>query len=186
MSRKKNPRNINSVGGRLSWAREKKGYNIPMLSEIIRYAGGYLSNVELNKRTPSERFLDTLEEKTGISRAWLLTGEGEMFKAEKYSPQEKEAHQVAEGPNFYAIVEQVSGRCTIVSAEDMEMIHDLLCILKSDDQGIKEAIRANLREFKRLSGFLNAQFGDIIILERRVEIKDYEGEDRRTKKASGQ
>jgi len=51
---------------------------------------------------------------------------------------------------------------------------------------IKEAIRANLREFKRLSGFLNAQFGDIIILERRVEIKDYEGEDRRTKKASGQ
>ena len=66
----------------------------------------------------------------------------------------------------------------------MELIHDLLAILKGEDKEIKAAIKANIKQFKRLSGLLNEHFGDIILLERRVRIEPIEYPDRR--KASGE
>ena len=39
-----------------------------------------------------------------------------------------------------------------------------------------EVIKNSIREFKGLCKYVNRNFGDIILLDRRIAVRDYEGE----------
>ena len=66
------------ISSRLKWARKQLGLKTQAeLAAKIGVKKGPISLVEAGIRHPSEAFLYKLEEKTGISRTWLLTGEGE-------------------------------------------------------------------------------------------------------------
>ena len=106
-----------------------------------------------------------------VNLNWIFWGKGDMVVEKNNKQRQLVANDFKVNylkKDFCRPIKKISGDCMIVTAAEMEFIHDLLCILKSGDEGLIEAIKTNLREFKRLSKILNPNFGDIIILDRRI------------------
>ena len=64
---------------RIQAARKAKGLTLKQLGDIIGISESAVSNIERGRNKPSGSTLILLCEKLGINRAWLETGEGEMF-----------------------------------------------------------------------------------------------------------
>lgn len=72
----------NTLGKRLKEIRQSKNLTLLDLSKLLKVSAGYLSEVENNKKSFSQKTLISLTEKTGINIHWLLTGEGNIFISE--------------------------------------------------------------------------------------------------------
>ena len=64
---------------RIHAARKAKGLTLKQLGNIIGISESAVSNIERGRNKPSGSTLILLCEKLGINRAWLETGEGDMF-----------------------------------------------------------------------------------------------------------
>ena len=65
---------------RIQATRKAKGLTLKQLGDIIGISESAVSNIERGRNKPSGSTLMLLCEKLGINRAWLETGEGEMFE----------------------------------------------------------------------------------------------------------
>ena len=65
---------------RIQATRKAKGLTLKQLGDIIGISESAVSNIERGRNKPSGSTLILLCEKLGINRAWLETGEGEMFE----------------------------------------------------------------------------------------------------------
>ena len=68
------------IGDRLRIARKKLKFSQSKFAKEIGISPNYLSELESNKKSPSERILKLIEIRFAINLNWLLTGEGEMFR----------------------------------------------------------------------------------------------------------
>jgi len=92
MSRKKLLRDKKTFGGRFEQARIKKGLDIKDLAKIMGCSPSHITGIELNNKRPSEYFLNDLEQKTGIRKDFLQTGEGQSIKEKYCNQKEEEQH----------------------------------------------------------------------------------------------
>jgi transcriptional regulator with XRE-family HTH domain len=63
-------------------ARKARGLTQGELAEKLGVTGGYISDLEKGKRSPSDSLVSLATIELRLSRNWLLTGEGEMFEEE--------------------------------------------------------------------------------------------------------
>lgn len=129
----------------------------------------HIRSIESGRVTLLMELALAIERVWSISSVWLLTGEGPMLAPPPLEAGAPNGDRPHEPPRLYTVIEQVGGRATVATEEEIALIHKLLRILRSEDPGIVSAITANLTQFERLSKLVNAQFGDIILLERRVQ-----------------
>ena len=61
--------------------RTELGMSQKETSDALGITKGMISLIETGRTPISEKMYARIEEKLGISRAWLLTGEGEMKKS---------------------------------------------------------------------------------------------------------
>jgi len=83
MSSKKlqgNQNNLTTIGDRIQKVRNDNKLSQRIFAEKIGISQGYLSEIEQNKKPPSEPILLAIEYRYAIPKDWLLTGEGEMEK----------------------------------------------------------------------------------------------------------
>jgi transcriptional regulator with XRE-family HTH domain len=171
MSVKKKNTHTYSIGKRFSSFRDFKNLTGAQLGKILGVSQSAISDIEKGKSNPSAETIAAFVKYTDINPYWLLYGDGPMIREPDLRPAEirtDRSRPEEGGPDLYKVVEPVSGKATIVTNREMRQIHKLLCILKSGDKGVVQAIETDLREFTRLSRLVNARFGDIIILERRL------------------
>lgn len=71
---------METLGGRLCYARRKNGYTQESLAEAIGVSRGVIYNLEKNKTQPQRIVVNAICEELGIRREWLLGGAGEMEK----------------------------------------------------------------------------------------------------------
>jgi transcriptional regulator with XRE-family HTH domain len=182
---KKKNRYKDTIGERIKSFREFLGKNGVQFSEIIKIKQNTLSQMEKGMTKPSAGTIANLIRYTDINPDYLLLGEGPVVREPKLPAAEIPAdgsRPEGQGPDLYDVVEPVSGKATIVTRREMRQIHKLLRILKSEDKGVIQATEVGLREWERLSRLINARFGDIIILERRVNNIPVENERRKKAK----
>jgi transcriptional regulator with XRE-family HTH domain len=173
----------NGFGQRLKKARESLGLTQADFGARLGFTWYKIKDMETGRQKIQPDTALLIEKKFAIDFRWLLTGEGAMISLPP--PAEglvDRARPEGKGPELYEVVEPVSGKATIVSGQEMRQIHRLLRILKSDDKGVVQAIGSCLREFERLSRLVNARFGDIILLERRVQQAEVENNRRKNVK----
>jgi DNA-binding XRE family transcriptional regulator len=170
-------KNISGRAIRLKKMREFYGLTQAQMGDRLGVPAHNIRDAEAGKQKISLKLALKIEEKFSVRPRWIENGEDPVF-TDGTSPPALQVRQDAGtqcepspfvSPDFYQIVEELSGRVTIVTQDQMQQIHKLLRILNSKDLGIVEAIKANLREFERMSGLLNTRFADMIILERRVK-----------------
>ncbi len=73
------------IGDRIRTARKKLKFTQTKFAKEIGISPNYLSELEANKKSPSERILKLMEIRFAINKDWLLTGEGEMFRKKEDS-----------------------------------------------------------------------------------------------------
>ena len=71
---------METLGGRLCYARRKNGYTQESRAEAIGVSRGVIYNLEKNKTQPQRIVVNAICEELGIRREWLLEGAGEMEK----------------------------------------------------------------------------------------------------------
>lgn len=156
-------------------------------AQLIGISQQKVSNFERGILLPSIPTLIRIARESGVYIDWLLTGEGPMRPpVTRDLVLRTRIESDKEGFDLYEVIEEISGKATVVTKEEMDQIHKLLRILKGGDAKLVEAVKSCLREFERLSGLISAHFGDIILLERRVRQIPIDFPDRRkSEKQSG-
>jgi transcriptional regulator with XRE-family HTH domain len=174
MSRKKLPREKNTLGGRFAYAREQKGYDIKKLAVLMGCSPSHITGIELNKKSPSEYFLNDLEQKTYISKLFIKTGQGEP-----YIKKEVDTKQVAS-------TEKAKGEAVFIQQETIQnffqsfglMLNHLDGRLKSIEDRITslegkklEKAEEAIKEKKVLIELV-ARFGHIAVEKGYIELHD--------------
>lgn len=67
------------LGNRLKIARKNLRLNQTEFANLVSTSVSYISEIEADKKIPSDKFLHYLSNETGINIDWLKTGEGEVF-----------------------------------------------------------------------------------------------------------
>jgi len=165
------------IGGRVLKIRLTCGLTQPQMAAKLGISHSNLSDVENGRYEPSFRLLQAiLQNFPEFHAKWLLTGEGPMRGPfvrdyELVTRIEGPEESPEKGQEFFEVVADLpKGQAvTVVTKEEMALLHQLLTVLRTGDEDIKSAIKGNLLMAVRLCRFLNPRFGDIIILDRRVE-----------------
>ena len=90
---------------RIQATRKAKGLTLKQLGDIIGISESAVSNIERGRNKPSGSTLMLLCEKLGINRAWLETGEGEMFdKANQPDETEKLIESISDSPAMRSLL----------------------------------------------------------------------------------
>ena len=90
---------------RIQATRKAKGLTLKQLGDIIGLSESAVSNIERGRNKPSGSTLMLLCEKLGINRAWLETGEGEMFdKANQPDETEKLIESISDSPAMRSLL----------------------------------------------------------------------------------
>ena len=85
----------NGINERINKLRSINSLNQKEFSEKLGISRSHLSEIESGKSLPSEMLLRLLCLTFNVNPNWLLTGEGEMFKAEpEAQEQDKIAHKI--------------------------------------------------------------------------------------------
>jgi transcriptional regulator with XRE-family HTH domain len=164
-----------SRGQNLRKVRTFLGLTQAKLAERVGWKWKKVQDIESGKQKLTRDIAHELEQAWGIRTAWLLEGKEPMMVPGPLREGSPNGDRPAAPPELYEVVHNLSGRVTIVTAEEIQLIHKLLRVLRSEDPGLVQAITANLVQFERLSRLLNARFGDIILLERRQTPRDQKG-----------
>lgn len=69
-------------GQRLILLRQKLGLSQKKLSDLTGISRSYINDVEAGRSNPSANMVSQIASKTDVNIAWLMTGEGEMFRSE--------------------------------------------------------------------------------------------------------
>ena len=69
-----------TVGERIGVLIEQEGIRKVAFADKLKINQSYVSQLIGGRRAPSDRLLDDISEKFGVSRHWLETGEGEMYE----------------------------------------------------------------------------------------------------------
>lgn len=90
---------------RIHAARKAKGLTLKQLGNIIGISESAVSNIERGRNKPSGSTLILLCEKLGINRAWLETGEGELFdKSEQLDETAKLIESISDSPDMRSLL----------------------------------------------------------------------------------
>ena len=106
------------IGKRLKNLRADLGITQEQLAKEIGVSGNYISEIEKEKKSPSEPIYIAIEFKFGLNGAWLKKGTGEKYVQEKFPPTKKEAEFIQsfrEMPEedkkiFLALVDKLGGK----------------------------------------------------------------------------
>jgi DNA-binding XRE family transcriptional regulator len=158
-----------SRGARLKQAREALALTQGKMAEKLGWKWKKIQHLESGKQRLTMEIAVALQRAWNINGAWLLEGKEPMFLPPPLREGAPNGETPAQPREFYEVINNLSGRVTIVTAEEIDLIHKLLRILRSEDPGIIQAITTSLTQFERFSRLLNARFGDIILLERRTQ-----------------
>jgi len=71
-------KNTETLGGRIKYARERKGWDQPALAEKLSTSRTLVSGWERNLGKPRITRVSRLAETLGVSLEWLLYGDGPM------------------------------------------------------------------------------------------------------------
>lgn len=66
---------------------KKNIYKKADMAKYLGYANSYFSEITNGKENLSDSFLKNISEKLGVNTNWVITGEGEMLKAESMNEQ---------------------------------------------------------------------------------------------------
>jgi transcriptional regulator with XRE-family HTH domain len=70
---------METIGNRLKTIRLKAGATQTIFASKIGTTQSFLSSIEKDKAVPTETMLDLLSLSYGVSKQWLLTGDGEIY-----------------------------------------------------------------------------------------------------------
>jgi len=82
---------VMGIGKRLKNMRLDIGMTQEELAQEIGLSGNYVSEIEQEKKSPSEPIYLAIELKFGVNGAWLKKGTGKKYVPEKFFPTKKEA-----------------------------------------------------------------------------------------------
>ena len=112
-----------TLGGRLSRAREAAGYSLPQLARSIGVRQDTLSSWESDRAEPRANRLVTLAGMVGVSPAWLLSGIGEPPAPGRLPPRHREI--LAEVERLNGLQEQFNS--------SLSRLQDMVARLSSQD-----------------------------------------------------
>jgi transcriptional regulator with XRE-family HTH domain len=164
---------------RLRLARKSLGKTQAEFASRLGWKWTKIQSIELKKQKLTMDVAYAIQKAWGVSAEWLLTGREPVMVPGPLHEGSPNGDSPVAPRELYEVVHDISGRATIVTAEEIDLIHKLLRILRSEDPGIIQAITASLTQFERFSRLLNARFGDIILLERRTQPPGGEAHPRR-------
>lgn len=116
-----------TIGQRIYEVIKAEGIKKIAFADKLKIDPSYVSRIIYDKGVPSERLLEDISEKFGVSRHWLETGEGEMYV--------KSASQTLD-----AITARYNGSPTF------RAMLDVYARLSADDQSAVERYIAQLAE----------------------------------------
>jgi len=79
-----------AAGKRIKETRIDINLTQEQFGEAIGVSGNYISEIENEKKNPSEPIYLAIEFKYGVNGAWLKKGTGEKYVQEKFPPTKKE------------------------------------------------------------------------------------------------
>ena len=82
---------VMGIGKRLKNMRLDIGMTQEQLAQEIGLSGNYVSEIEQEKKSPSEPIYLAIELKFGVNGDWLKKGTGKKYVPEKFPPTKKEA-----------------------------------------------------------------------------------------------
>lgn len=119
---------MENIGKRLRQIRREKGMSQKDFGRQICVAQTYLSQIELGERAVTEKICSIVCMKFGICENWLRTGEGEMYRDEVVTPEDKPLTQlltdVRTGKN--PIAKAVLSSLALCSPEEWKMIGKII------------------------------------------------------------
>lgn len=72
--------NLFTSGQRLITLRQKLGLSQKKLSDLTGISRSYINDVEAGRSNPSANMVSQIASKTDVNIAWLMTGQGEIFR----------------------------------------------------------------------------------------------------------
>ena len=97
-----------TVGERIGVLIEQEGIRKVAFADKLKINQSYVSQLIGGRRAPSDRLLDDISEKFGVSRHWLETGEGEMYTKSASQTLDAIAARYNGSPTFRAMLDVYS------------------------------------------------------------------------------
>ncbi len=97
-----------TVGERIGVLIEQEGIRKVAFADKLKINQSYVSQLIGGRRAPSDRLLDDISEKFGVSRHWLETGEGEMYEKSASQTLDAIAARYNGSPTFRAMLDVYS------------------------------------------------------------------------------
>jgi transcriptional regulator with XRE-family HTH domain len=125
---------IKNFGDRIKYLRKAKFLKAKEFAESIKISPSYLSEIENNKKMPSESLLLLIGNIYNANKDWLQTGEGEMLSDTQPAPAIPDIRPKPAERHDYPDM----------SSTDTEVMQLVLAVLNTRDEILIEMARANL------------------------------------------
>lgn len=114
------------MNNRMKMARDKRGYSMTKVAEMIGISDSAYSRLEKGVNNPSKRTVELFCQKLNISESWLRTGEGEMEIPAPSDLVEQLARENNLSPAHVALLRAVSRAFAELDEEAFNRIMDEL------------------------------------------------------------